>query len=93
MREAAVGKSGFATLLGADQAALKTEIAAAIDAALAAADATPEPLDAAVTDAEGRKKVGALLVAVNHLSDLMKQKVPPAIGIALGFNELDGDGG
>ncbi|MDQ7250865.1 imelysin family protein [Dongia sedimenti] len=92
LREATVGKSGFATLLGADQAALKTEISTAFDAALAAADAAPEPLDAAVTDAEGRKKVGALLVAVNHLRDLMKQKVPPAIGISLGFNELDGDG-
>ena len=92
LREAATGKSGFTALLPADQAALKTEITAAFDAALAAADAAPEPLDAAVTDAEGRKKVGALLIAVNHVRDIMKQKVPSAIGISLGFNELDGDG-
>jgi predicted lipoprotein len=92
LREAAVGKSGFAVLLGTDQAVLKDEIAAAFDAALGAVDATPEPLDTAVADAEGRKKVGALLIAVNHLRDILNQKVPPAIGIALGFNELDGDG-
>jgi predicted lipoprotein len=92
LRDATTGPSGFASLLGADQAALKDEIAKAFAAALAAADAAPEPLDTAVTDPEGRKKVGALLIAVNHLRDVLNQKVPPAIGISLGFNEMDGDG-
>jgi len=92
LRDATTGPSGFASLLGADQAALKDEIAEAFEAALAAADAAPEPLDTAVTDREGRKKVGALLIAVNHLRDVLNQKVPPAIGISLGFNEMDGDG-
>jgi predicted lipoprotein len=92
LREAAIGKSGFANLLSADHAALKTEISTAFDAALAAADAAPEPLDTAVTDAEGRKKIGALLISVNHVRDIMKQKVPLAVGISLGFNEMDGDG-
>jgi predicted lipoprotein len=92
LRDAMTGPSGFSTLLGADQSALKDEIAKAFDAALAAVDAAPEPLDNAVTDPEGRKKVGALLIAVNHARDVMNQKVPAAIGIALGFNEMDGDG-
>jgi predicted lipoprotein len=92
LRGAVLSPSGFAVLLKPDQASLKTEIAAAFDAALAAADAAPEPLDTAVADAEGRKKVGALLIAVNHVRDIMKQKVPAALGISLGFNELDGDG-
>jgi predicted lipoprotein len=92
MRDAMTGPSGFSTLLGADQAALKDEIAKAFDAALAAVDAAPEPLDSAVTDPESRKKVGALLIAVNHARDVMNQKVPAAIGISLGFNEMDGDG-
>ncbi len=92
LRDAMTGPSGFASLLGADQAALKDEIAQAFAAALAAVEAAPEPLDAAVADAEGRKKVGALLIAVNHVRDVMGQKVPPAIGISLGFNEMDGDG-
>jgi predicted lipoprotein len=92
LRDATTGPSGFVSLLGADQAALKTEIAEAFDAALKAAEAAPEPLDTAVTDPEGRKKVGALLIAVNHVRDVLNQKVPPAIGISLGFNEMDGDG-
>jgi predicted lipoprotein len=92
LRDAISGPSGFSTLLGSDQAALKDEIAKAFDTALAAVDAAPEPLDKAVTDAEGRKKVGALLIAVNHLRDVLNQKVPAAIGISLGFNEMDGDG-
>jgi predicted lipoprotein len=92
LQEAAAGKSGFTNLLAADQDTLKSEITAAFDAALAAADAAPEPLDTAVTDAEGRKKVGALLIAINHVRDIMSQKVPGAIGISLGFNEMDGDG-
>jgi uncharacterized protein len=93
LREAIVGAKGFAALLPADKAALKDEIAAAFDAALKAAAEAPEPLDTAVVGEAGRKKVGALLIAVNHLRDLMTQKLPPALGIALGFNELDGDGG
>jgi predicted lipoprotein len=92
LRNAAVGPHGFATLLKPDQAALKDEIAQAFDAALKAAAEAPEPLDTAVADETGRKKVGALLIAVNHVRDLMKQKAPQALGIALGFNELDGDG-
>jgi uncharacterized protein len=92
LRDAMLGPSGFTFLLGKDQDALKAELAKAFDAALAAADAAPEPLDTAVTDPEGRKKVGALLIAVNHLRDILGQKLPPTIGISLGFNELDGDG-
>jgi len=92
LRDAMTGPSGFSALLGPDQAALKDEIAKAFEAALAAAAAAPEPLDAAVTDPDGRKKVGALLIAVNHARDVMNQKVPSAIGISLGFNEMDGDG-
>jgi predicted lipoprotein len=92
LRNAMTGPSGFSSLLGTDQAALKDEITKAFDAALAAAEAASEPLDTAVTDPEGRKKVGALLIAVNHVRDVLNQKVPPAIGISLGFNEMDGDG-
>jgi predicted lipoprotein len=92
LRAAMLNPSGFAALLTPEQAPLKTEIAAGFDAAIAAAEAAPEPLDSAVTDPEGRKKVGALLIAVNHLRDILKQKVPAALGISLGFNELDGDG-
>ncbi|HEY4164425.1 MAG TPA: imelysin family protein [Dongiaceae bacterium] len=91
-RKAVLDEHGFAMLLGSGNDALKKEISQAFDAADAAADAAPEPMDAAVADAEGRKKVGALLVAVNQLVDVLKQKAAPAMGISLGFNEMDGDG-
>ena len=92
IQNAMTGPHGFVRLLGTDQDALRKELTDAFNAANAAAAAAPQPLDAAVADAEGRKKIGTLLIAVNHLRDLMTQKAPPALGISLGFNELDGDG-
>ena len=45
-----------------------------------------------VSDKDRRKNATDLVVKINHLRDILRQKVPPAIGITLGFNELDGDG-
>jgi predicted lipoprotein len=92
LKAAVLGPHGFGTLIPPDQAALKDEIAKAFDATMAAASAVPEPLDAAVTDPEKRKSVDTLLAAANALRDLMTQKVPPALGLTVGFNEMDGDG-
>lgn len=92
LKAAVLGPDGFATLLPADKASLKDDIAKAFDATSAAAAAVPEPLDAAVTDPEKRKSVATLLAAANALRDLMTQKVPPAIGLTVGFNSMDGDG-
>lgn len=86
------GKGGFATLLGTDQSALHDNLRNAFDDAIAAADAAGDDLPADVTDAARRHLVTELLVKVNHLRDLLRQDVPPVIGITLGFNELDGDG-
>jgi predicted lipoprotein len=92
LKAAVLGPHGFATLIPPDRAALKDEIARAFEATIAAAAAVPEPLDAAVTDPEKRKTVDTLLAAANALRDLMTQKVPPAIGLTVGFNSMDGDG-
>ena len=45
-----------------------------------------------ISDEDRRKNATDLIVKINHLRDILRQKVPPAIGITLGFNELDGDG-
>lgn len=45
-----------------------------------------------VSGEERRKSGTDLIVKINHVRDLLRQQVPPAIGITLGFNELDGDG-
>jgi predicted lipoprotein len=92
LRAAVLGPDGFATLLPPDKAALKDEIAQAFAATMEAAGSVPEPLDAAVTDPEKRKSVDTLLTAANALRDLMTQKVPPALGLTVGFNSMDGDG-
>ncbi|WP_374383436.1 imelysin family protein [Dongia sp.] len=83
---------GFANLLPADKAALKEQLAKAFDDSIDAARAAGPDLAEAVAHQDLRKPVTALLVKVNHLRDLLRQQVPPAIGVTLGFNELDGDG-
>lgn len=83
---------GFADLLSADQAGLKSDVAKAFDDAIAAIPLAGDNLSSAVTDHKRRKPVTALLVKVNHLRDLLRQQMPPALGVTLGFNELDGDG-
>lgn len=91
-RASVIEPGGFGDLLGSDQATLRQDIANAFDDAIAAAQAAGEDLPAAVGHPEKRKLVTSLLVKINHLRDLLRQQVPPAIGITLGFNELDGDG-
>ena len=83
---------GYADLLPPDQAGLKADLVKAFDESIAAAQAVGENFTDDITHQDKRKPVTTLLVKVNHLRDLLRQKVPPAIGITLGFNELDGDG-
>lgn len=91
-RQSVLGPGGFADLLGAGQAALKDGLAKAFDDAIDAAKAAGDDLSVAILRQDKRMPVTSLLVKVNHLRDLLRQQVPPAMGITLGFNELDGDG-
>jgi len=91
-KSSVLSPGGFADLLPADQASLKDDLVRAFDDSIAAAKAAGDDLSAAVTHQDHRKPVTALLVKVNHLRDLLRQQIPPAIGVTLGFNELDGDG-
>lgn len=91
-KRSVLSSGGFADLLPPDQSGLKEQLAKAFDDAIDAARAAGPDLSDAVSHQEKRKPVTALLVKVNHLRDLVRQKVPSAIGVTLGFNELDGDG-
>nr|WP_298684874.1 imelysin family protein [uncultured Dongia sp.] len=91
-RGSVLNPGGFADLLGADKAALKADLTKAFDDSIAAAKAVGDNFAEDIAHQEMRKPVTALLVKINHLRDLLRQQVPPAIGITLGFNELDGDG-
>jgi predicted lipoprotein len=86
------GKGGFSSLLTSEQAALADNLKKAFAAAIAAAGKAGDDLPADLADDSKRQLVTELLVKVNHLRDLLRQDVPPVIGITLGFNELDGDG-
>lgn len=91
-RNAVLSDSGFSMLLPADQQPLKEKLSKAFDGAIEAAEKAGDDLAGAVAAQDQRKPITNLLVKVNLLRDQLRQKVPPAIGITLGFNELDGDG-
>jgi predicted lipoprotein len=86
-------KSGFSLLLPptADADALDRKIADGFAAVFPALAAIPLPLAAAVGDPAARPKVEALLADIKKVRDLVGQQLAPAVGLAVGFNGLDGD--
>lgn len=91
-KNSVLAPGGYGDLLAADQAALKADVAKAFDDAIAAANTVGDDFTTDITHQDHRKPVTALLVKINHLRDLLRQQMPPALGVTLGFNELDGDG-
>ena len=94
--EAMIGqdrKSGFSLLLPptAEADALERKIAEGFAAVFPALAAIPLPLAAAVGDPAARPKVEALLADIRKVRDLVGQQLAPAVGLAVGFNGLDGD--
>ncbi len=80
-------------LTGSGGTEIKARLGRAFDACDQALQAIKQPLDQAVTDdTGGRRQVEQFLVSVNQLRDILTQEMPKAIGITLGFNDLDGDG-
>lgn len=87
------GGPGFVSLIPATaegKAAAGTATAAFADAAKAAT-AVPAPFERTISEAKPRAAADAALKAVKAARDVLTQKLPPLIGITLGFNELDGD--
>ena len=86
-------KSGFGLLLPptADSDTLERMIAEGFAAVFPALAAIPLPLAAAVGDPAARPKVEALLADIKTVRDLVGQQLAPAVGLAVGFNGLDGD--
>jgi predicted lipoprotein len=84
---------GLRSLLveGIDSREIDREIQNAFDAAELALAAVPEPLDQAVQTEEGRAAVTDLLHHWRRARDQVAQRFGPTVGIAVGFNALDGD--
>jgi len=85
--------SGFRSLLpaGGDNDDLDKQIIEAFAATSSSLAAIPIPLDAAVGDSSARPEVQEALADIRHVRDLVGQKLPPTIGLSVGFNALDGD--
>lgn len=83
---------GFGAALRANgQAALDDAVETGFAEARAQAAALDGPVDALFRSAEGRRRVAALADRLHSLRELLAKDVAPALGIAPGFNSLDGD--
>lgn len=76
---------------GIEDKALSDAIRGDFDAAANALAAITVPLYQAVTDPQQRPRVEAARAAVNTLAERIGKELPAALGLALGFNSLDGD--
>jgi predicted lipoprotein len=77
--------------LGPETAALDAVLRGRIGASRAALAAIELPLHVAVADPGERPKVEAALEELRAVRRLMVERLAPALGLALGFNALDGD--
>ena len=66
-------------------------VVGAIETAQRLAEGLPLPLSEMATDEVQRPKLNLLRDAVRGARDLSAAHVPPALGITVGFNSLDGD--
>lgn len=78
----------FVPAIGADEA---RPVLAAFDAAVAAAGRVTAPIDVEVATPQGRIHVEALQVALRHVEEEVASHVGPTLGVASGFNSMDGD--
>ena len=64
---------------------------AALDAAIARAEALDDPVFAGVADPQGRLKVEILQQAIEAAHAAVVAEVAPSLGVGVGFNSQDGD--
>ncbi|WP_299656229.1 imelysin family protein [uncultured Tateyamaria sp.] len=77
----------LSALMSADSAA----VAEAFDTALQRAEALDDPIFAGAADPQGRLRIEVLQQEINDIRQLLAESVGPSLGIAAGFNSLDGD--
>ncbi|MEO0894013.1 MAG: imelysin family protein [Pseudomonadota bacterium] len=63
----------------------------AFEAALSRANSLDDPVFAGVVEPQGRFAVEALKTDIDALRKLLAEEVGPSLGVAAGFNSLDGD--
>ncbi|MCC7021961.1 MAG: hypothetical protein IT338_03995, partial [Thermomicrobiales bacterium] len=85
-----VDAAGTAAAIPANQAWLPDQIRSETERAIAALPAAG--IGAAVADPDLRRQTTLARVIVDNLRTLLAVSLPAALGVALGFNALDGDG-
>jgi len=81
----------LAELLAGEDAALAAQMDAAFDNALTRADRLDDPVFAGVATPQGRLHVEVLQQAIQAVRTEANMNLGPALGVAAGFNSLDGD--
>ena len=84
---------GFSSLIqaSAELSAFDAVLRGRLQDANAAIVAVPMPLHLAVADAQARPAVERLLEELRAVRRLLQERLAPALGLASGFNALDGD--
>lgn len=81
----------LALRLAAGDADLTTALEVAFDRALTRVKALDDPVFASVADPQGRFRVEVIQQAVEDIRAVVRQDLGPTLGVAAGFNALDGD--
>ncbi|SIO51488.1 hypothetical protein SAMN05444722_2943 [Rhodovulum sp. ES.010] len=85
------GTRELALLLAADHPGIAARIGDAYDRAFALADELNDPVFAGVETPAGRLRVEILQQAIDRIREIVARELGPTLGVAAGFNALDGD--
>ncbi len=77
--------------LAQGDAALRETLTQAFDHSLSRAVGLEDPVFATTADVQGRFRIEVLQQSINQIRDLATQSLGPKLGVAAGFNALDGD--
>ncbi|MBK0327540.1 imelysin family protein [Rhodobacteraceae bacterium F11138] len=77
--------------LAADDPELASRLSSAFEIALATAARLDDPVFAGVASPQGRIRVEALQTEINKIRQIVATELGPQLGVAAGFNALDGD--
>ncbi|WP_113912428.1 imelysin family protein [Roseovarius dicentrarchi] len=81
----------LAAILAQGDPALAEAVQAGFASAVQDAAALDDPLFAGVADPQGRLRVESLQRAINNVRDIVQADLGPHLGVASGFNAMDGD--
>lgn len=82
---------GLAMILSEGHAASQAKFARAFSQARAVARDLNDPVFAGVADVQGRLRVEILQQSIDEIRTVMSEDLGPYLGVAAGFNALDGD--